>query len=51
MDIAKNARDDEIVFEIEDLRIFLGYRTKRRLSNSIIDFSADKGFVITGMSC
>jgi Fe-S cluster assembly iron-binding protein IscA len=49
MDVAEGARKGDITLEEKGLKVFLEKKANRVLSDSTIDFSDERGFVISGM--
>jgi len=49
MDIADGARKGDITLEENSLKVFLEKEANRMLSDSTVDFSNARGFIITGM--
>ncbi len=49
MDIANSAYDGDVTVEKDGLKVFLEKEANKLLSDATIDFSDEKGFVITGI--
>ncbi|MGB9715634.1 MAG: hypothetical protein ACPL1G_04410 [Thermodesulfovibrionales bacterium] len=49
MDIANGAKKGDITLEKDGLKVFLEQEANKLLSNAILDFTDEQGFIVEGM--
>jgi len=49
MDIADGAKKEDVTIEKDGVKVFLEKEANRLLSEVTMDFSAERGFIISGM--